>query len=94
MGIVRAGVILILFEAIIIISFAVTSPFVYAFFDSMDAADAGDATDEIGKYVPIYKFFYNAFFAGMGVAAAAWFILLVYKRDPQEYYIDPYRRNY
>ena len=82
-NIIKDGVIMALWLTVVIIAFAVLSPFWTDFTNSMTEGDVGgEAADELDEYTPGFDWAFNLFFAGMAIAGIIWFILRVYSRDP------------
>lgn len=82
MDIIKAGMVLIVYLFIILITFfALSTPF-NEFLDGMDDADTGAADPYIAVHIPWYRTVFNMFFAGMGIAPIVWFVVWTFQREP------------
>ena len=84
-----AGVLFLVYLFIMVVVFMVLSPFVDSFFDTYNELEAGEATDEIAFFGPLYHTAIKIVLAGGIAIAPAWFIGWVFNREPAQY-----RRRY
>jgi len=82
MRIIMAGVILIVYMFIIVVGYFVVSPIYSEFMDVMEGMDAGEASDEIAQHASTYRSFFDWAFALMAVIPSIWFIVWVFRREP------------
>lgn len=88
-NIVRIGVIFIFYLFVVIMSYYVMSTPVNMLFDGFDAADFGEAEDEMNTHLPNYR---TAFTIAMAILLAlpiTWFVMKIFSREPDIY---QYRR--
>ena len=77
----KAGVVFIVFLAIVLIVSFTIYPIVSSLFDAFDSADFGNAETQKGTYLPIIESACTAFFAILISLPATWFIFWAFSRE-------------
>lgn len=85
-GIIRAGVVILVYMFIVMIAFFCLSPFMDSFVGSFEGGDYGDATDEVQSLLPDVTWAFNMAFALFAAIPVTWFIVWVFSRDPSWQY--------
>ena len=77
----KAGVVFIVFLAIVLITSFMLYPLVTSLFNAFDSADFANAEDEKDTYLPIIESACTAFFAILISLPATWFIFWAFSRE-------------
>ena len=88
-SLIRIGMLFIRYMFVVVAAYFLLSAPIEVIFDSFTGGDYGEATSEMGTYVPHFKSVLTIFFALFLALPVNWFIGVVFHREPSSYY---YRR--